>query len=88
MIPIALSQSLDELPEELRTSPELPVSPIYAQRRHAWVSWQYLREYAKGVGCSEAVMAVALLRSKRHKDMTRSLQVEALMAEKAAAAMR
>ena len=38
-----------------------------------------MREYAK-VGCSQAVMAVALLRSKRHKDMTRSLQVEALIA--------
>ena len=48
MIPIALSQSPDEVPEELRSSPDLPVVPLFKQRRHARISLQYCSEYLKG----------------------------------------
>ena len=89
-MPISLSQSRDELPEDLRDSPDLPVAPVYAQRRHARVSWQYFFEYSKGANCCEAVRRVAERRSKRHRDMSdrRSLQAEAAMGEAAAKRLR
>ena len=34
LLPIALSQSMDEVPEDMRDDRELPVSPIFKQRRH------------------------------------------------------
>ena len=76
--------------EELRSSPELPVSPIYRQRRDARVSWQYFNEYGKGANCCAAVKAVAERRTKRHRDMSdrRALQSEAAMAEQAAKALQ
>ena len=90
MVPICLSQSLDELPADLRGSPELPACPVYAQRRHARVSWQYFAEYLKGVNCCEAVMNVGQKRTSRHRDMSdrRSLQSEAAMEAAATAALR
>ena len=80
----------DGVPEELRSSPELPVSPIYRQRRDARVSWQYFNEYGKGANCCAAVKAVAERRTKRHRDMSdrRALQSEAAMAEQAAKALQ
>jgi hypothetical protein len=43
--PIALSQTLDELPEELRSDLNLPVSPLFKQRRWARILWRYAAEY-------------------------------------------
>ena len=81
VIPIALSQSLDEVPEALRGSDELPVSTLLKQRRHARISEQYGVEYLKGAECCEAVRLVAGQRSSRHRDTgdRRSRRAEAAM---------
>ena len=68
---------------ELHSSEYLPVSPIYKQRRWARISRQYMIEYRKGERGDAVVRAVAAQRSKRHKDMTRDRQVEAVMEAKA-----
>ena len=80
-IPIALSQSLDELPLELRASPALPVSPLLKQRRWARISWRYAAEYRKGESGNAVVRAVAQQCSKRHRDTSdpRARQAEAAM---------
>ena len=83
-IPLALSQSLDEIPEDMRSDPELPVSPLLKQRRHSLISEQYAAEYLSGANCCEAVIAVATHRSKRHRDMRdrRARRAEAAMEAK------
>jgi hypothetical protein len=96
IVPIALSQSLDEIPEELRSDPaparELPVSPVRKQRRWARISLQYAAEYSKLPRSeADAVMsAVNAQRSARHRDTNdpRARAVEAAMEEKAAHAWR
>ena len=89
IVPIALSQSLDELPEELRNKPDLPVSPLFKQRRWARISWQYAIEYRKGESGDAVFKAVMAQRSKRHRDTSdaRSRQAEARMEAAAFAAM-
>jgi len=84
-LPIALSQTLEELPEELRDDPNLPVAPLFKQRRWARVSWQYFIEYAKGTAADKVVTAVAALRTKRHRDTSdrRLRQAEAAMEARA-----
>lgn len=88
-MPIALSQSLDELPEELRNKPDLPVSPLFKQRRWACIAWQYTIEYRKGKSGDAVFKAVMARRSKRHRDTSdaRSRQAEARMEAAAFAAM-
>ena len=96
IVPIALSQSLDEIPDELRSDPalmrELPVSPIRKQRRWARISLQYAEEYSKLPRTeADAVMrAVNAKRSARHRDTNdpRVRALEAAMEEKAACAWR
>ena len=80
-VPIALSQTLDELPEEVRTSPNLPVSPLFKQRRWARISWRYAAEYRKGESGNAVVRAVASMSSKRHRGTSdpRARQAEAAM---------
>jgi len=80
-VPIALSQTLDEVPEELRSRPDLPACPLFKQRRHARISWQYASEYRKGASGDAVFRAVASQRTKRHRDTSdaRSRQVEARM---------
>jgi len=89
IVRIALSQSLDELPEELRDCPDLPVSPLFKQRRWARISWQYAREYRKGTGADSVFQAVMAQRTQRHRDTSdsRMRQVEARMEMAAFAAM-
>ena len=79
VVPIALSQSLDELPDELRESADLPVSPLLKQRRWARISWRYVHEYRKGVSGHAALKAVQA--QSRHRDTNdwRSRQAEAAM---------
>ena len=71
----------DELPLELRTSPHLPVSPLYKQRRWARISWRYAAEYRKSESGNAVVRAVASMCSKRHRDTSdpRARQAEAAM---------
>mmetsp|Transcript_36378 Transcript_36378/g.60283 ORF Transcript_36378/g.60283 Transcript_36378/m.60283 type:complete len:302 (+) Transcript_36378:169-1074(+) len=80
-LPIALSQSLDDLPEADRGKQDLPVSPLLKMRRWFRISWQYAIEYRKGTACADVVQAMAKYRSKRHRDMgiRRCRQVEAAM---------
>ena len=87
-VPIALSQTLDELPEELRSDPRLPVAPLFKQRRWARISWRYAVEYRKGERGNAVVRAVAAQSSTRHRDTNdpRARQAEAAM-EAAAFAM-
>ena len=69
------------MPEELRSNPDLPVLPLFKQRRHARISWQYASEYLKGERGDAVVRAVAGQRSTRHRDTSdpRMRQVEARM---------
>lgn len=80
-VPIALSQTLEEVPEELRTSPHLPACPLFKQRRHARISRQYMIEYRRGASGDAVLRAVNGQRSKRHRDTSdaRARQVEARM---------
>ena len=78
---IALSQSLEDLPESSCSSVDLPVSPLLKMRRWFRISWQYAAEYRKGSECAAVVCALAACRSKRHRDMSvrRARPVEAAM---------
>ena len=86
-VPLSLSQSLDDLPQAGQQRSDLPVSPLYLQRRWARISRQYMAEYRKGVNGCDAIRAVTGLRTKlhaRHRDTSdsRSCKVEAAMAER------
>ena len=87
---VALSQSLDDLPEGSRSSEELPVSPLLKIRRWFRISWQYAAEYGKGSGCAEVVRSLAAQRSKRHRDTSvrRARQAEAAMEDAAMKGLR
>ena len=78
-VPIALSQTCDELPEELRDELDLPVSPLLKMRRWARISRMYRAQYRLGANGHEAVRVVKA--QKRHRDTsdTRSRQQEAAM---------
>jgi hypothetical protein len=80
-LPIALSQSLSDVPDESRGATDLPVSPLLKMRRWFRISWQYVAEYKKGSECAEIVRAMAALRSKRHRDTSvrHAVPVEAAM---------
>ena len=65
---VALSQSLDDLPEGCRSSEDLPVSPLLKIRSWFRISRQYAAEHRQGSGCAEVVRSLAVQRSKRHKD--------------------
>jgi hypothetical protein len=78
-VPIALSQTLEELPEEIRSSDYLPISPLFKQRRMARISWRYADEYRKGSSGNAVVRAVASQSSTRHRDTSRMRQSEAAM---------
>jgi hypothetical protein len=82
-VPIALSQTRAELPEELRLHDDLPVSPLFKIRRWFRISWQYAAEYRKGESGDAVVRAVAAQRSSRHRDTSdpRARQAEARMEE-------
>ena len=84
-LPVALSQSLDELSEGICGSVYLPVSPLLKMRRWFRISWQHVIEYRKGRECSAIVKAMAQYRSKRHRDTSvrRARPVEAAMEEAA-----
>lgn len=76
----------NQVPENLRTSIYLPVSPLFKQRRWARISWQYVIEYRKGVSGLQVVKNVAEQRSSRHRDTSRSRQAEAAVEAAAFAA--
>ena len=82
-VPISLSQDISDLPLHLQGRADLPVCPLYAQRRWARISRQYMHEYRKGANACDAIRNVTAQRTqKRHRDTndSRSRQVEARMA--------
>ena len=86
-VPISLSQDVADLPQLLQSSDrlDLPVSPLYMQRRWARISRRYMQEYRRGADACEAIRAVTAQRTKphaRHRDTndSRSRRVEAEMA--------
>ena len=81
-VPLSLSQDRSDLPTYLADDEELPVAPIYLQRRWARISRQFMAEYRKGADGSDAIKAVKAQRSTRHRDPNdaRSKQVESAMA--------
>ena len=82
-MPISLSQDISDLPLHLQGRADLPVCPLYAQRRWARISRQYMHEYRKGANACDAIRNVTAQRTqKRHRDTndSRSRQVEARMA--------
>ena len=81
-VPISLSQDLCDLPAHLAAAEDLPVMPLFLQRRWARISRRFMAEYRKGVGACDAIRAVKNQSgSKRHRDPndSRSRQVEARM---------
>ena len=44
-IPISLSQDLSDLPEHMVSQVDVPVAPLFLQRRWARISWQYMLQY-------------------------------------------
>ena len=66
----------------LEWSDNLPVAPLFLQRRWARISRQYMAEYCKGSAACDAITAVQNQRSKRHRDTndSRSKLVEACIA--------
>ena len=85
-VPISLSQDLSDLPLHLSGREDLPVSPLYLQRRWARISRRYMIEYRKGANACDAIKAVKGQSSKRHRDTNdaRSRQIEAAMANMSA----
>ena len=86
IIPLALSQSLDEIPDYMRGDPELPVSPVQKQRHWARISLQWAVEYCRvpRSAVDVIVQAVNAQRSTRHRDTGRMRAAEAAMEEAAA----
>ena len=83
-VPLSLSQDMSDLPDGESTA-DLPVAPLYLQRRWARISRQYMHEYRKGADAHEAILRVTEQRTKahaRHRDTSdsRSRQQEAAMA--------
>ena len=64
-IPLGLSQDLSDVPASMCHRTELPVAPVFKQRRWARISWQYKDEYRDGADACDAAKAV---KSKRHHD--------------------
>lgn len=64
-VPLALSQDLSDVPPHLQHRDDLPVSPVFKQRRWFRISWQYGEEYRKG---SDVVEATKNVKSLRHHD--------------------
>ena len=90
IVPLALSQSLDEIREDMCGDSELPVSPVRKQRRWARISLQWAVEYSKvpRSAVDAIVQAVNAQRSSRHRDTGRMRPAEAAMEEAAARAWR
>ena len=84
-VPLSLSQDLSDLPSHLSDREDLPVCPLYVQRRWARITRRYMIEYRKGVDACDAIKAVKAQSSKRHRDTNdpRSRQIEAAMAKMA-----
>lgn len=69
MVPISLSQDLSDVPAWAQHMTDVPVMPLYLQRRWARISRQYMFAYLKGANAEEAALIVASMRtSARHRD--------------------
>ena len=64
-VPLSLTQDLSEV-ADMSDATDLPVSPLYLQRRWARISRQYMREYRKGADACDAIRAVTEQRTKAH----------------------
>lgn len=85
VVPISLSQDIGDVPQHMLSQLDVPVAPLFLQRRWARISRQYMFQYWKGACACDAVKAVAAQRSKRHRDTSdgRLRKVEAEMAAQA-----
>ena len=73
-VPLSLSQDLSDV-DHMHDATDLPVAPLYLQRRWASISRQYMHEYRKGADACEAIRAVTEQRTKphaRHRDTSDS----------------
>ena len=86
-VPLSLSQDISDLPDGESPdgqSPDLPVAPLYLQRRWARISRQYMHEYRKGA--TRTKLSYVSLNSARRltpaivTSDSRSRQQEAAMA--------
>ena len=64
---------INELPAHIQREQryDMPVNPLYLQRRWARISRQYMHEYRKGADACEAIRAVTAQRTSphlRHRD--------------------
>ena len=85
-VPLSLTQDLSEV-ADMSDATDLPVSPLYLQRRWARISRQYMREYRKGADACDAIRAVTEQRTKahaRHRDTSDSSRCRKQEAEMAA----
>jgi hypothetical protein len=84
-VPIALTQDVSRLPAHLQGQADLPVAPLFLQRRWARISRQFMAEYSRGANGADAITGVNSVRtSKRHRDPNdkRSKREEGMMAER------
>ena len=82
-VPTSLTQDLSKLPLHLANQSDLPVAPLFLQRRWARISRQFMAAYRREANGADAIKSVKSQRtSKRHRDPNdkRSKQVEAQMA--------
>ena len=77
------SQDLSDIPEWAKDFTDVPVMPLYLQRRWARITRQYIETYWKGADAVEAKKLVLAMRTEgRHRDTSdpRMIKVEAEMA--------
>ena len=87
-VPLSLSQDMSDIPEwaEKLDESDVPVMPLFLQRRWARISRQYMRVYLRGADACEAIKLVREMRTDgRHRDTsdTRMRKGEAKMAKAA-----
>ena len=78
---LAFTQEIDDVPEHMREQDDLPVAPLLLQRKWARISWRYIVEYLKGADACEAIKMVIAQHAPRHRDTSKMIVIERLMAE-------
>ena len=69
MVPLSLSQELSDIPTWAQGMADVPVMPVYLQRRWARITRQYMFTYLKGANAEDASRIVNSMRTDgRHCD--------------------
>ena len=83
-VKLSLSQDMSDIPEHLLHETDLPVAPLFMQRRWCRISREYnMSQFAKGAKASDVMKYVMALHPHRHRDTSYPMyrQAEAKIAE-------